>query len=70
MKTILLIIVVFVLLQCDIISPDVEYSREMEYAHITDFELVKPFTFRSDSFMVPAAHFRVEGEVGAVYDVQ
>jgi hypothetical protein len=68
-RAILFIFSVFLLLQCDIISPEVEYSRELENAYITDFELVTPFTFRSDSFMVPAAHFRVAGETGAVYDV-
>ena len=57
-------------MQCDWISPDVYYSRELEPANITDFELVEPFIFRSDSFTVPAAQFRVEGETGAIYDVK
>jgi len=69
-RVIIFILLICTMIQCDWISPDVYYSRELEPAHITDFELIEPFIFRSDSFTVPAAQFQVNGETGAIYDVQ
>ncbi len=67
---ILFILLIFTLIQCELVSPDVNYSRKLVYAHITDLELVPPFTFGNDSFKVAGAHFRVDGETGVIYDVR
>ena len=67
---ILFILLIFTLIQCELISPDVTYSRKMISAHIADFELVPPFTFGNDFFKVAGANFRVDGETGVIYDVR
>lgn len=69
-RLIFYILITVTVIQCDWISPDVYYSRELEKAFISDLELVEPFIFRSDSFTVPAAYFQVTGETGAIYDVE
>ena len=69
-KIVLFIILILTLNQCSIISPDIQYSPERLNAYITDFEIVEPFTFLSDSFSVAGANFKIDGETGAVYDVR
>ena len=61
---------IFTLIQCEFISPDVHYSRDMISAHITDFELDSPFTFGNDLYQIAGAHFQVEGETGFISDVR
>jgi hypothetical protein len=61
---------IFTLIQCSLVSPDVGYSREKINAYITDLELDAPVTFGNDQFKIAGAHFQVEGETGVIYDVQ
>jgi len=60
----------FILIQCDLITSDVTYSRQMIPAHITDFELVPPIHFGNDFYQISGAKFLVAGEKSVIYDVR
>lgn len=69
-QAILLIFMAFILIQCDLLTSDVTYSRPMINAHITDFELIEPIHFGNEFYRVSGAKFKVSGEAGKIYDVR
>ena len=69
-QLIFFILIFFTLIQCQLLTSDVTYSRELINAHITDFELVGPVHFGNEFYRVSGAKFRVTGESGIIYDVR